>query len=583
MAQLTREQAAIDFQTLSAAFQNLYGPMAFKEAKYNFKYEDLVRETSAQLAVANGDVDIYAALSSFLAHFHDGHVHIGFPANATGVKAYSLGFKITPLEGRAIVSGVKPDEPGLKQIAVGDELLTIDGSKPFDLLPYVLKYNTVSTDATNQHLIAALLRRPSYMKELIPKSPNAVLVFAHPNGEQVTITEPWTQDPLFDTKNAHLPDKNSVTNLLARGFYELLGRPYATIDQIGQPMPVFATPTVMAAYHWAPVKVNQTYLDKYKLKEPPAIAAFTYAYGGRTIMLVRQPSYDVPSEEAGAQLISGYEALLDQMQGNVDVLIIDQTHNPGGSLDYATAFFRLFVQQPANNGVEFVHVDRKWVADIGQSMVQMAAVMNSAPSANDGLADPTLPAQLALFQNLYQTVDGLSSKGAAGLTPTPYPLSGLEKVEPSTKFTWKKPILVMANELSGSCGDFFPMMMQRNGVAKIFGATTMGLGGNVDDNAVTLPYSQASVDITRGLYTTYRADGAYSFADYVENAGIAPDYPVAHTVEDFRAGFVGYVKAFSDAALEQIPVGTPVAPPPPPTDPANAGAPKQPDAGTTNH
>jgi C-terminal processing protease CtpA/Prc len=95
----------------------------------------------------------------------------------------------------------------------------------------------------------------------------------------------------------------------------------------------------------------------------------------------------------------------------------------------------------------------------------------------------------------------------------------------------------------------FPMLMQRNGIAKIFGEVTTGAGGNVDDGIATLSNSQATLNLTRGLYTTFRADGAYTDADLVENNGITPDYHYSHTVADFRAGFVGYIKAFSDKAV----------------------------------
>jgi C-terminal processing protease CtpA/Prc len=105
------------------------------------------------------------------------------------------------------------------------------------------------------------------------------------------------------------------------------------------------------------------------------------------------------------------------------------------------------------------------------------------------------------------------------------------------------------------------MLVQRNGIAKIFGQTTMGLGGNVDERAINLPFSQATVDITRGLYTTYRPDGHYQTSDLIENNGVVPDIPYSHTLSDFRAGYVDYVKAFSLAALAQIPQSAPAAQP----------------------
>lgn len=50
----------------------------------------------------------------------------------------------------------------------------------------------------------------------------------------------------------------------------------------------------------------------------------------------------------------------------------------------------------------------------------------------------------------------------------------------------------------------------------------------------------------------FRPDGASREADVVENVGIKPDVPYAHTVADFRAGYVGYFAAFNDEAIRGL-------------------------------
>jgi hypothetical protein len=94
--------------------------------------------------------------------------------------------------------------------------------------------------------------------------------------------------------------------------------------------------------------------------------------------------------------------------------------------------------------------------------------------------------------------------------------------------------------------------MTRSGVARAFGARTMGLGGNVEEIAV-LNHSFAKVRLTRGLTTTASSDGNYPTERFLENNGVQPSNGLAytHTVDDVRAG---YVKAFSDAAVQGGPV-----------------------------
>ena len=112
-------------------------------------------------------------------------------------------------------------------------------------------------------------------------------------------------------------------------------------------------------------------------------------------------------------------------------------------------------------------------------------------------------------------------------------------------------MLVLVDELSASCGDAFPALIQANSVAKLFGARTMGAGGNVE--AFTLTRSRAQVNFTRGLFTIHRMDGKYTKEMWVENNGVTPEISYIHTVEDYRNHFLNYVKTFSDAALAQIP------------------------------
>jgi C-terminal processing protease CtpA/Prc len=121
--------------------------------------------------------------------------------------------------------------------------------------------------------------------------------------------------------------------------------------------------------------------------------------------------------------------------------------------------------------------------------------------------------------------------------PNPY-------LEPSD-FVWKKPLLVLIDELSGSGGDAFPMLLKSNRLARFFGERTMGLGGSVEPT-VTLPNMQATLYLTRGLFTTYREDGQYTDASYIENSGVEPDLRYVLTVDDVRGGYVNYMTAFSD-------------------------------------
>jgi C-terminal processing protease CtpA/Prc len=108
---------------------------------------------------------------------------------------------------------------------------------------------------------------------------------------------------------------------------------------------------------------------------------------------------------------------------------------------------------------------------------------------------------------------------------------------------------VLIDELCGSGGDSFPMLMKANRLGRLLGNRTSGLGGSVE-KVMDLPFSRASLSLTRGLFTTFRPDGKYSDSDFVENNGVVPDVYYQHTIADLRGNFESYFKTVSDEATK---------------------------------
>jgi C-terminal processing protease CtpA/Prc len=165
--------------------------------------------------------------------------------------------------------------------------------------------------------------------------------------------------------------------------------------------------------------------------------------------------------------------------------------------------------------------------------------------------DP-LTASTATGARILGLAKGLERDSEQGLrlSKTPFSFSLREILPPAPGgAVWKKPVLVLIDELCGSGGDSFPMLMKANGLGKLFGNRTAGLGGSVE-KVIDLPFTRSSLSVTRGLFTTFKPNGQYSDSDYVENNGVTPDVSYTHTVKDFREGFETYFKAFSDEATK---------------------------------
>lgn len=541
---LTKEEAMDDFRDLVTKIKTLYGPLAYKEQRFGYSFDQITKETEIAVQAARNDAEVFGAFAKLLTKFKDGHVSIKFPSNSDDKPiGYKIPIMLTPIEKRAIVASIgdelKESDGSYGGIAIGDELIQIDGKKPFDLMPIITSYRSLGNDVSDEHLIKNVLDRPFYITELVPTQAEARLIFQKPDGKTVEKRLLWRMKTEYN---------GFENNFVGGGKWKdwFIAHEILSIDKMGNPQPIFVNDQTQAKFKFVTLKPDETHLKKYGLD--PAkdkvgdIYTALYRYNGKSILLVRQPGYynddpmtDEESNKWITNQIKAYQAILDQYQELADVLVVDQTHNPGGWLSYAIGFFSIFISEEKPGFVQAMHADRQWI----DGFKQMALA-----------ADKDLKSEASRRLLYYaKVVEDSYNKGQA-LT-APIPMESDFTLKPAT-FSWKKPMLVLADELAGSCGDIFPMLVKRASVAKIFGQRTMGLGGNVETTQPGLIRSNAEVHLTRGLYTTYRSDGNYSNADYVENNGVQPDIPYTLTVDDFRAGMVGYVEEFSKRALEQV-------------------------------
>ena len=537
MRPLTNQEAHADFSELVERMRSLYGPLQYKESKFGFKLDQIASQGHKEIDASKSDDETLGVFAKFLAKFHDAHVSIQFPASSSGVSSYKIGVFVIPVEGKAIVANVSEDLKD-QNISTGDELVKIDGVSPFALLPTILKYRNMANDISDQQALYKVLNRPAFLTELTPKNPTAHLEFLKSDGSLFSADLHWNKVANFPLDGSSLvkPSQKAAHGLKTTWATDI--NQAAGMNVMGAVNPFFLTDSVISGFNLTRITANSDYLKKYGLDaaKNPEIYAAMYRYQGKTILLVRQPSYDHEDSEpfTNADYISGYRAILDQYESIADVLIIDQTHNGGGS--YCQDFFGLFIKSQANGFVEKLRADRKWIIDL-----------------HDGANDLQSSGHTELAKSFLQAANMTESAYDKGeLLTAPFGImNGSNTASPDAKYTWKKPLLVLVDELSASCADAFPMLVKNNSVAKLFGERSMGAGGNVEP-ALEMPNSRATVNITRGLFTTFDPHGSYQSERFVENNGVAPDIHYSHTVSDVRAGYVGYVEAFSKAAVLQI-------------------------------
>lgn len=532
---LNADEKAADFDQLLQLFKTYYAPYHYKESRYGISIESLAKDLKAQAMTAQTDEEFMGYVMQFGAAMHDGHVQFSVENSASNIRRYSIPITLDVIEGKAIIGAIDKQLSEYTGFAVGDEVISIDGISPIALGQIASKYKNWATEASNKHAIIYSFFRPSFMTDLIPKKSLALVKAIRKDGSSLNFDIPWTEDKY----NAGI--ENTVRSILdfsvpfAQDYNAVVNKEYNR-NQMGQVEPFFLTPEAQAKYGFVKVFPSEASMKKFGLKgdEKPGIYGALYRYNGKTVLLMRSSTYS-PSDYNGHVYLKTYMALLSEYENLADVLIVDQTHNPGGS--FCATFYEIFAKNGDVQGVEKARADRKWINDL---FINWPGSVG--PNGN--------PWDAKLSQAWGSLVEKAYDKGEFLSEPFPLFSSG-SPYTVKMAYTWEKPMIVLIDELAGSCGDIFPMLVKANKRAVLFGQQTMGLGGNVEEVG-RLNNSRISVRLTRGLFFPFRPDGSTTEADYIENNGVMPDVEYNHTVSDFRNGYVDYIKQFSEKALEQI-------------------------------
>ncbi len=536
---MTSAEAVADFDQIVTSFRGLYGPLKFKEGRFGFNFESMAKDYRKKVAAATNDAERIGLYNKFLAEFHDAHISLQTSLASDSSHGVYAPLFAMPIEGKAIVYAVYPQLAGTR-VQRGDEILSVDGKRVDAILQAVKPYSALGNDVASRHVwMQYLTYRPYFLPKAIrPASKTAHIELRDATGATYAIDTAWNSTDRV--RNRSVTSSHTATQMgkevaFSESVADII---HAELGNEGANDPFFLTAQVKQAFGiTGSLRPSAASLAKFSL-DPAVAAGFTffattYVAEGKRVLLLRIPSYETTDEVSAIKYLS---ALLDEYQPQVDTLVLDETHNPGGSVSYVGSIFNLLISSTKNGWVQRMHADRQWLG----TYLDYADLLRQVGQTD--LANT--------FEGWGNAIDTAYS-ARKPLSPV-MNFTGTYTTEPDASFHWAKPFVLLDDELSASGADALPMLIKANHVAPIFGQNTMGAGGTVEPVA-TLANSGGSLSLTRGMFTTYRADGKYGDADFVENTGVTPDVRYSHTVSDFRAGYVGYVAAFSHEAVKAIP------------------------------
>lgn len=505
-----KEQMLCELDTLANCFEVSYGLANYKNERYTWDLASELEKARNKILLnpSMSTKEFHQVLRQFCQSTRDYHVTISFCATENS----ALPFFVKEADDRYFLM----DESGYQAVY---EITKFNGLPIQHVVESLQDRFFHCSNGLTDRAFATMLLTFRHTEMGIPAPKGKVDVTFNVDGTEVTQEFEWDhQDELI----AHtLIPMSKKKHEWRRDEFRT---PYSTLFQASN---LFASPDsfvpALGKSIWtAPGGVSNPFNGNiYKLKT------------GEKIGYLRIPHYSGNANDAKL-----FGQIIAHLEKATDVLVIDQTGNPGGYVSYLASLTSMLIDEPIHNfHVSFLLNQEEMVSILGD--LQRA-------SAEDGLlflnasSDGYTCTKKDLEAFKAYNLDLLQSWNDQKLYSDMQPYYGFTYINPHPKTRYTKPIIILVDELCFSCGDIFPALMQDNKRALIFGQTTAGAGGSVQSYDYPNHFGVYELALTRSIIE--RPNG-----ELLENIGVTPDIFYKITPEDYFDGYSGYKDALIQA------------------------------------
>ena len=327
------DQKISDFQELAGQYAKQYGPHDWKKQAFAIDLFDTAKWLDKVRATKN-DLEFYDVMTRYVSQLNDAHDAYSNPSNYYGF----LGFSVDIYDGKLLVDSVDRTRLLASQypIAIGYELVSIDGKDANSILTEMLPYNAAANDRSTRRLAAELVTgRYQWVTPMLTSIPEvSTVVFRRFDGKLETYKMRWytsgvpltsigrfpgytaaAAQPEPKKRNAASEPFADAADLIARVTNCRLPRDHAVVG-FGSVSPIFARsmPGTFA------IRLGRVSTDPFY--------SGTFKAGAYTIGYLRIPNFG-PSDSTTALTLFAREIAF--FQANTDGLILDIMRNPGGN------------------------------------------------------------------------------------------------------------------------------------------------------------------------------------------------------------------------------------------------------------
>lgn len=530
-----------DLDFVKKTFEESYAPAEWKRELFAWdlqgKFESAVNEVKGNKK--NDIKKFQKSLLKFCKSTRDYHVSISF----TSTEYASLPFDIRYRNGKYILVSV--DEEAKLPLEIGDEILTIDGipvETVVDEFQQELgEENKTATDRTTA--LQFLTRRLGRRGHQVPQGSITIEVKKRNSGKVGTCKAIWNYKPerisnpffnqfvetiqerpnrsFLEGKFNLLDEKLNQKTILP--YYDEMAKVFIDDglpkDLLGSRRSIFSaigkenrdklgnsTAEEQISWIWNWFWRKSLPEDAKKFFDAQLIELPSGKYAG----YVRISTFN---EEEPEEAIKAFLSCIEYFQSEADLLLIDQINNPGGKVHYMYALASALTDHPLVMLKERKLLKQSDVLN-AINLIDLLQDLDFDKDRNQTIMG--FPVS-EFIQSLLNSSRYILNQWELGhILTDPYPCLGMEVINPHPRVNFTKPIFILVNEMSASCGDEFPALLQDNKRATIIGTPTAGAGGSVD--SLSFNNLNGIDELTYTTSITYRFDGSP-----LENLGVTPD------------------------------------------------------------
>lgn len=555
-SKLEKKRTLADIDFIYNSFEKGYAPAECKYHQFGWTLSHSIQHAKEQISSQKnlGPKQLRSVLKQFFHSMSDYHVGVMFYSTEWA----RLPFFVKQAEGRYFFAYIDhseedPDHP--LPFRVGDELIAMN-RVPIKRMVKNLQTSEVGDNHEQSDLALATLfltTRSGILGHAVPNGPVTLLWKDKTSKQLHEYTMEWDYQAELIAPPKHslvchavstpkpalvpqIPDSTFFSRQFSLPQYYVLKNLIECDAEVQEDVSEMLGSRKGFLPHLGPVV--------FETEESNPFYAYLFSLGnGKVGAYLRIGSFVADPEVA----MTAFGDLIARFEKESDVMVLDQTNNPGGILLYVYALASMLSDRPlvVPKHREVITQENIYIAI--SNLAQIEGVKTDADAvAKFGESIGGYPVDMGFIHSIEHYSHQIIEEWSAGNHFTsPQDMYGINPIMPHPKAHYSKPILMLVNEKDFSGADFFPAIMQDNQRATIFGTRTAGAGGYFARAAFMNLSGIANFQYTASI--AERPSG-----QLLENHGVTPDIVCELTVDDLQHEYQHYIKKVLEAVQKLI-------------------------------